>query len=433
MKTSDAPPTDFTRRLVSDAPDSGHRAPCRLAVIGCGMRLGSYLRELPLDRDGGMRVVAMADPDPDAIERYRGQFGLQRARAFDSALTLFAAMGDEVDAVIIASSNTSHREAMEPAVARRLPILLEKPVATTLEDCVAMWRSYVNAGRPPLSMGFVLRYAPFYREVKQLIDNGVLGRILTVQATEELDPSLTSHFMRQWRRFSSLAGPFILEKCSHDLDILTWLIGGKPETVSSFAARTRFVPDPQAAERCRDCAKASTCRYSVNLLPSYVIDPRSNAKVQPIHRDDDLCVFNSEKDIPDHQVVNLRFDSGVLASFAATMDQPITTRTLKVQGTRGQLIGDIRRNEMKLIEHPGCGGRGAAVTDIQIVHDGSGHDGADSGISREFADRLAGRDVAGAPGLREGIEACVLAFAADASSRTGRVVDAGQLRKQVFG
>ena len=101
-----------------------------------------------------------------------------------------------------------------------LIILLEKPVATTTRDCAAMWEAYLRHGRPPLAVGFVLRYTAFYGKVRELLDQGAVGKVLTIHATELLEPATTAVFMRGWRRKHDLSGPLILEKCCHDMDLL---------------------------------------------------------------------------------------------------------------------------------------------------------------------------------------------------------------------
>src|SRR5690606_5323808 len=127
------------------------------------------------------------------------------------------AMGDQLDAIIIASPNACHREALVPALKHRLVVLLEKPVATTPEDCAAMWQAHQDHPDVPLMIGFVLRFSPFYRTIKRLIDDGAIGKVLSVTATEEMNASLSSVFVRDWRRTRSIAGPLMLEKCSHDM------------------------------------------------------------------------------------------------------------------------------------------------------------------------------------------------------------------------
>jgi len=405
-----------------------------LAVIGCGLRADSYLSTLRSELANGWRVTGLADPNPLALEIYKKEYGNPATLTFKSGPELIARLGDTLDAVIIASPNQLHLESVVPALGHKLITLLEKPVAITVPDCRTMWQAYAAAGMPPLTIGFGLRYTPFYRKVKELIDNGTVGQVLTIEATEMMGVPLTSVFTRGWRRDVSLSGPVILEKCCHDMDMLTWLAGSPPVQVSSFAALTRFLPNPQAAMHCRDCKLEPECRYSsFKIAPYWASQDPSNPTVPLLpQKEDDLCVFNSEKSVTDHQLVNIQYGNGVLASFTVCMDQPRTTRTIKINGTLAQVSGDMERDELT-VSRVNLGNFKRETTEvIPIRHDGSGHGGGDGVMTAQFKSMLRGDCTVSAAGMREGIEACLLALAAEMSVTERRVVRYEELAEQVF-
>lgn len=404
----------------------------RLAVIGCGLRSDCYLHQMRPTLGFEWQLAALADPNPMAVDVYRRNYH-SSARGFATGPELLAAER-HLDGIVIASPNAFHRESMELAVRRGIPVLLEKPVATTLEDCSAMWRAWQDADRPPVAVGFVLRYTAFYRKVRELLCDGALGQLLSIEATENLGAPLSALFNRTWRRLGTTSGPFLLEKCCHDLDLLNWFVGARARWVSSFASRTRFVPNPQAAMHCRDCTLAESCRYNSARIAPYLINGvRSHEILELLPTDNDLCVFNSDKDVPDHQVVNIEYENGVLASFSVSLDQPRTTRTIKVNGTQGQITGDIGRDYLRVEYHLHHGSETKTRTEeIVLQHDNSGHHGGDSVISAQFSEMLRGNPTPPVAGLREGIEAAVLALAAEQSVRSRSVVDAGELLAEVF-
>ena len=90
--------------------------------------------------------------------------------------------------------------------------------------------------------GFVLRYAPLYRKVKELLDTGKFGKIMQIEANEHIPSNHGSHIMRNWRRHTDISGPHILEKCCHDLDLIIWYSQSLPSKIASFASRDFFVP-----------------------------------------------------------------------------------------------------------------------------------------------------------------------------------------------
>ena len=219
-------------------------------------------------------------------------------------------------------------------------------------------------------------------------------------------------------------------------NILGWLADSSAAKVSSFATRTRFVQNPEAPTHCRDCKLRDTCRYDAERIKARIIEGADEEwcnRVGPlIPPDNDLCVFNSDKDVPDHQVVNIEYENGVLAAFSAVMDQGRTNRTLHVQGTAGELIGDIGEDELELRCWDAGEAVGHIVERLTLTHDSSGHHGADSVIGEQFKSMLRGERVPPAAGLREGIEGCLVAFAAEASRHEERVVAMSELRKRVL-
>ncbi len=405
----------------------------RLAVIGCGLRSDCYLNELRNELGRELHLVGLADPSPVALDVYMTNYGNPNVRTFNSGPELLNKMGDALDAVIIGSPNALHLESLLPALKRKLIVLLEKPVATSVEDCVSMWKAYQEAGRTPLAVGFVLRYTTFYRKVRELLDCGAIGQILSIEATEMLGAPLTANYTRGWRRKENLAGPFILEKCSHDMDLLNWFVGVPVAKVSSFATRTRFVPCLDAATHCRECRLAETCRYHNRTLEPYLMNvARRNEIERLIPADNDLCVFNTDKDVPDHQIINLEYANGVLATFTACMDQPKTTRTIKINGTLGQIVGDISKDELRVDYHMIRGAEQCTSKRIKIECDNSAHHGGDSNLSNQFKAMLRDEPVPPLAGLKEGIEACLIAFAAEQSRHEGKIVKMKDLHQKVF-
>ena len=404
-----------------------------LGVIGCGLRSDCYLAQLESGLDTEWKLVALADPRQLSLDVYMRNYGNADVRTFSSGPEMLDAMGGQLDAVIIASPNATHLDSLRPALTEDLTILLEKPVATTVHDCAQMWQAYTGAGKPPLAVGFVLRYTTFYGKVKQIIDSGAIGDILSIEAAEMMAPPLTANYMRGWRRKLGMSGPLLLEKCSHDMDLLNWFAGARAMHVTSFGERTKFLPRAEAAMHCNDCRFKDTCRYSICRIAPYLMDTsRRDAVGELIPRHNDLCVYNSDKDVWDHQVVNLRYENGVLVTFTVCTDQPRTTRTIKVNGTDGEIIGDIGLDQLR-VEYHSETKNVSRVEEVSVDHDTSGHHGGDSVISNQFKAMLRDEPVPPLAGLAEGIDACLVALGAEEAAVSHAVIDLDTLRSTVYG
>jgi hypothetical protein len=148
---------------------------------------------------------------------------------------------------------------------------------------------------------------------------------------------------------------------------------------------------------------------------------------------DDLCIFNSFKDIPDHQTVMVEFENMVLANFTVTMSQPKTTRTIQINGTEGQIIGDIRENLIEIRHHLKNGEQGYEKTVINITHDDSGHDGGDSILVNAFKRMMFEKTPNSLAGMKEGIDACMMVFAAEKSRAENKIISMDKMYSAMYG
>lgn len=406
----------------------------RLAVIGCGLRADCYLAQMREGFDKEWQIVAVADPAEKHRRFYKDHYSCKGAREYEDGMALLSGMAGNLDAILIATPNHLHKEPLIEAIRLGLVTLVEKPVVTTLEDCAAVWKAHCQHPATPVAVGFVLRYTSFYGKVKDLIDSGAIGKVLSIIATEALGPVLTMAYNRQWRRLDKLSGSFLMEKSCHDLDLIHWCAGSAPRKISSFGTRTHFVPNPEAAMHCGSCRLSDACRYSCRNIAAYLNDLGPKNYIIPlVPTENDLCVFNSDKDAPDHQVVNVEYDNGVLATFALTMAQPETRRTIRVQGVEGRIEGSIEADALKVVYHAPNKDTPIREEQIAIVHDDSGHHGGDSVIAGQFKAMLRGEPTPPLAGLREGIDAVIMAIAAEQSRKENRIVDVVELSERVYG
>lgn len=399
----------------------------RLGVIGCGLRSEAYLKWMSSAIPERFELAAIADPAAGRRATFVGRYGSEATAEFDSGEALIAEAGDRLDGIIIATPNNQHAQHAVPAFRLGIPVLLEKPIAPTRAECSAIWDAWVESGRPPVLVGFVLRYAAFYQTIAQLVDSARLGRLLSVSAGELMGPSLTALFMRGWRRDGSIAGPLINEKCSHDLDVLARIIGAVPTRVQSFGNRTRFVPVEGAGPRCGECAVRADCRYDAARLPRYELVPSEGVTdaTPPGAPAFDDCVFTEHASILDNQVAILEYPNGVLATFVVTMDQPRTTRTITICGTEGRLDGVFEDDELVLSTFAD----GEAHQErIPLQHDESAHGGGDSRIAAQFGKLLLGGErEAKEATLAEGIQACLIGFGIERARESGEVFEVEQI------
>ncbi|WP_043631845.1 Gfo/Idh/MocA family protein [Nonomuraea candida] len=399
-----------------------------LAVVGAGSRGTSYARHAA--ESGRARVVAVADP----LDSRRDRF--PEAAAYAGWREL-AALPRQADAVIIATQDRDH---VEPAVRFAelgYDILLEKPMAVSEDDCRAIVAAAERSGAI-FAVCHVLRYTPYTKALKALVDGGRIGEIVSVQHLEPVGwwHQAHSYVRGNWRRADE-ATFMLLAKSCHDLDWLVHLTGRQVTRVSSFGGLHHFRPENRpagAADRCLDCAVEPDCPYSARriYLPlagehawplSVLTDDVSEQGVLEALRTGPYgrCVYACDNDVVDHQVVNLEFEGGTTASFTMTGFTPALHRQTRIFGTRGCIEGDGDR----LTVHDFVTGR-SEVVDTRPTGDGTargGHGGGDTALVEAFLDAVATRDrapILSSPA--ESLHSHLIAWAAERSRLTGETV-----------
>jgi predicted dehydrogenase len=408
-----------------------------LAVLGAGSRGAAYsafAQQFP-DR---ARVVAVADPRPAYREALADRNGVPAADRLTDWRDL-AARPRLADAVVIATPDRLHAEPVARLAALGYDILLEKPMAPTEAECAAVVDTARRTG-VLLAVCHVLRYTPYTQAFKRLVAEGAVG---TVVGVEHLEPVGWWHFAHSyvrgnWRRADE-ASSSLLAKCCHDLDWLRYIVDAAPVRVSSVGRLHHFHAGnrpPGAADRCLDCRVEPTCPYSATrLYADCLADPRrhhwplsvitpdiSEAGVHTALRDGAYgrCVYASDNDVVDHQVVVAQFDGGATATLTMSAFTPSGHRRTRVMGTRGHLDGDGQH-----ITHTDFVTGKVSIVDT-LANAGAdaagGHGGGDFGLMSAFVGAVATGDRSLVlSGPEESLDSHRMAFAAERSRLAGGV------------
>jgi predicted dehydrogenase len=384
--------------------DAAQREPVTIAVIGAGLRGRGYARLA--EQSGRGRVVAVAEPDPARRFAFQQAYGVERASVFEGWADL-AAAPKIADVAIIATQDRQHADPAVRLAGLGYHLLLEKPMAPTEADARRITDAVEAAGVIG-AVCHVLRYTPYTRGLKQVIDDGRLGELINVQHLEPVGWWHQAHsFVRGNWRNSVESGPMLLTKSCHDLDWLAYLLGGAPASVASFGGLAHFHPGKKpdgAADRCLDCPVESACPYSAKRLylnclddddlaewPLAAVTPsRDRESVLRALRDGPYgrCVYNCDNDVVDNQVVAMQYASGLTATFTMTAFTPMQRRQTRLFGSHGSVDGD---------------GRFLRVTDFrngeaEMIDTGdpgeAGHDGGDGGLVDALLTAVADNDPA---------------------------------------
>lgn len=369
-----------------------------IAVIGTGARGRSVVKELLVTSGNNVKVAAIYDPDSEnaqkALELWKSPATITCSDP-DAAIN---APGVEV--VMIFTPNYLHKKYILDAMAAGKNVFSEKPLATTIADCQEICEVQKKS-KQWLMTGFVLRYSLLYRKVKELLESGTFGRIINISASENRETYGGGSSMNNWRRFTEKSGPYILEKCSHDLDLLNWFTKSVPTRVAGFGGLDLFVPENK------------------HLWEKY--GKETFSKIVP-HKYRQ-CPFSSDKNVKDNHSAILEFRNGIKATFQLTLANAIPERRMYISCSEGTISLELFSGELKyrtLADH---------CTTI-LSFPGDGHGGGDPVMMREFWEML--RDgTRPTVGATEGLECAVSCICIDEAMNRGEVVDIEPVWKSI--
>ena len=404
--------------------------PVSIVAIGAGNRTNKYLEYVKQHPDR-VRLVGVVELNDIRRQSVAERFGLEPSQCYADYHDFFR-NPVQADAVMICTPENRHFEPAMLAIEAGCHVLLEKPIAQTLEECQAIGEAARKKG-VLVSVCHVLRYHPYFMKVKELVDSGELGHIISINHRTSVGVDRAAHgFVRGIWRSERLSNPMLMSKCCHDIDFLLWLTKTPCRKLTSFGSLRWFkatnAPEG-SAERCIDCGVESHCPFSAVNLYQVRRDWIANFDVPEGKTIDDViedqlrdglygrCVYHCDNDVVDHQIVSMEMESEVTINFSMDIFTLKDCRETHISLTEGEIDGDENRLRVRRF-------RGAEET----VYDFSGlahqpfHAGADLAIVADFIDaiRTGRRDLV--TSIERSVESHRICFEAERSRKEQRTV-----------
>ncbi|MCF6176490.1 MAG: Gfo/Idh/MocA family oxidoreductase [Victivallaceae bacterium] len=219
---------------------------------------------------------------------------------------------EAINTVLICTSCDAHAEMVRKCVKRNLNILLEKPIAITASDIENVW-SLLKDYPKVATVNFTMRGAPVSLAAKQHIQNGTIGKIVSVQYVNNVHYG--DVYFRNWMRTRQRVGDLWLQKATHDFDIINSIIGLEPLSAAAFGSRLIYGGDMPNDLTCDDCDKKWSCPMSIYRLQFDAAKP-----LPPQHLRQ--CVYAKEIDIDDNQTAIFKYQNGVNVSYSQSFNAP---------------------------------------------------------------------------------------------------------------
>ena len=404
--------------------------PVSIVAIGAGNRTNKYLEYVRKNPDKA-RLIGVVELNDLRRQKVADEFDLDASCCYTDYRDFFRSPL-KADAVMICTPENKHFEPAMLAIETGYHVLLEKPIAQTLEECLAIGEA-ARRKNVIVSVCHVLRYHPYFIKLKELACSGELGNIISINHCTSVGVDRATHsFVRGlWSREAD-TNPMLISKCCHDIDFLLWLTKTRCRKITSFGSlrwfRSKNAPEG-SAERCVDCKVEAQCPFSAVDLYRVRRDWISNFDIpqgKTIDQviEDELregkygrCIYHCDNDVVDHQIVSMEMDSEVTINFSMDLFTLKDHRKTHICLTEGEIDG----NETLLRVRRFRGGA-ETVYDFSNLSHQPFHAGADLDIVADFIDAIHSEEKYLRTSIDLSVESHRICFEAERSRKEQRMV-----------
>ena len=411
----------------------------KLAIIGAGQR-GMIYAHYAYEKCNA-EIVAVVDISEKKREAAAEKFNIPANMQFTNVEDFYK-LGKVADAVILATMDRNHFKHVMPAIDLGYDILLEKPISPDIEECRKIQENAHKHG-VKIVVCHVLRYTKFFSTIKQIIDSGELGKIVTIQHAENIGNFHMAHsFVRGNWRNSDESSPIIMQKSCHDMDILVWLVDSNCKEISSFGNLSYFreenAPEGSTA-RCLDCPVADKCRFDVRKAympirgdwPAVVLtEDQSEEGLLKALREGPYgrCVFRCDNNVCDNQITNILFENGVTATFHLSGLTNKMHRTIKIMCENGDIYSDDSEDFITVTHYSSNSKYEGEVTKVSVNNEEGFHGGGDYRLTMDFIEALENKGVELRSSIDRSIESHLMAYAAEQARVKDEIIHMEDIR-----
>ncbi len=424
----------------------------RYAVVGLGSRSLMYTSALLGEHRAAGELVGLCDVNSTRMRWYnqlfQREYGAAEMPAYKPEDFVRMLKEQKVDAVIVTSVDRTHHRYIIQAVQQGCDVITEKPLTTDAQRAQAIVDAVEETDRR-VTVAFNYRYAPRNARVKELLDKGVVGDVLSMHFEWLLDTKHGADYYRRWHRDKRNSGGLMVHKASHHFDLVNWWLKARPESVFGFGrlafygrenaearGETRFYERAHGSELARNDPFAVDLEADPALKGLYLDAEQEDGYLR------DRSVFADGISIEDDMALVVRYNTGATMSYHLHSYSPWEGYRVAFNGTRGRLEMDVversyvsgamddpQRPDLRAL--PALGQESVRITvrphwaapeEVTIDDAGGGHSGADV---RLLADLFGPKDRT--PSYVDGVYAILPGIGANQAFASGRPVDLTRL------
>ena len=396
----------------------------KYVLVGAsGRALGMYATPMVREYGDVAKIVGIFD-----VNRVRSEY-IKNTLGLDCPVyTDYEAMMAETkpDTAIVTTVDRFHHEYTIRTLEHGCDVICEKPMTMDEEKCQAVLDAEKRTGKK-VTVTFNYRFTPYVTRIKELLDSGVIGRVLNVDFEWILDRSHGADYFRRWHRKLENCGGLLVHKSTHHFDIINWWLGDDPAEVYANGALHFYGPKrEERGERCLTCNYTKTCEF--------VFKEYDNPQVQGMYfkaeKEDgyfrDRCVFADEINIYDTMSVAVKYAKGALLSYSLVAYSPYEGWRASFTGTDGRIevsefhSGQEKGNpnyEIKLFNTKN------EIITYAVPKAQGGHGGGDAKLQRMLFRGDLPDPLHHFAGTRDGAMSILIGIAANKSIKEKRAVD----------
>lgn len=271
----------------------------RLGVIGNGLRgnLSGYWHQ-PGEK-GRSEIVGFSELNPDRMDKFKREVAddIFFTENYKDLLER-----DDIDAIVVLTEDYKHKDHAIEALRAGKHVYLEKPMAISIEDCDEIIREWKKSGKK-LMIGFNMRFMPMFQTMKKIIDDGIIGEVKAIWVRHFVGHGGV-YYYQDWHRNSKYTTSLLLQKASHDIDVIHMLGDSYTKKVSAFGS-----------------------------LDFY--NDKENFEADGLENQTDV-----EIDVEDNNVLIMELENGIKVSYLQNHFTPDYHRNYVVIGTKGRMEND---------------------------------------------------------------------------------------------
>jgi predicted dehydrogenase len=400
----------------------------RMAMVGTGVRgISMWGKDLLAEYGHLVEFVGLSDINPGRLayaKKYM-QVGCPTYTNFDEMMRQA-----KPDALMVTTVDATHDEFIIKGLEQGVHVITEKPMTTDETKCQAILDAEQRTGNK-ITVAFNYRYAPHRLKIYQLLREGAVGKITSIDFHWYLNTSHGADYFRRWHRLRSQGGSLLVHKSTHHFDLVNWWLESEPSEVFAYGKLEHYGKNNAfRSTHCRACPHTAKCKFfwdmtkSEHLMNLYAANEGHDGYLR------DGCVWKEDIDIFDKMALTVKYANEVQMSYSLTTYSPYEGYRIAFNGTEGRLEAWIKESqpweaepydELRLTKNFGQTER------IQIPHRQGGHGGGDKLMKDKIFGVTPEDPYRQSAGSRDGAMSILTGIAARKSIDTGLPVKIGAL------